>query len=69
MVPKKSIFERMGLIEHSQKEEEVLAEEAFMGETSLDQVPDPEYVPDLTHFETSLDKHIEPLSPQDTAWK
>lgn len=49
----------MGLIEHSQKEE-VLADEAFMGETSLDQVPDPEYVPDLTHFEASLDKHIEP---------
>jgi hypothetical protein len=51
----------MGLIEHSQKEEEeVLTDEAFMGETSLDQVPDPEYVPDLTHFETILDKHIEP---------
>lgn len=60
MVPKKSIFERMGLIEHSQKEEEVLTDEAFMGETSLDQVPDPEYVPDLTNFETTLDKHIEP---------
>ncbi|HSN65171.1 MAG TPA: hypothetical protein VLS94_00955 [Fusibacter sp.] len=59
MVPKKSIFERMGLIEHSQKEEEVLAEEAFMGETSLDQVPDPEHVPDLTNFDTTLDKHIE----------
>ncbi len=60
MVPKKSIFERMGLIEHSQKEEEVLVEDEIIGETSLDQVPDPEYVPDLTHFDTSLDKQIEP---------
>ena len=59
MVPKKSIFERMGLIEHSQKEEEVLIEEEIMGETSLDQVPEPEYVPDLTHFETILDKHMD----------
>lgn len=59
MVPKKSIFERMGLIEHSQKEEDVLVDEAFMEETSLDQVPDPEYVPDLTNFETTLDKHVE----------
>jgi hypothetical protein len=59
VVPKKSIFERMGLIEHSQKEEDVLEEETFMGETSLDQVPDPEHVPDLTHFETTLEKHLE----------
>ena len=48
MVPKKSIFERMGLIEHNQKEE-ILLEEEVMGESSLDQVPDPEYVPDLTN--------------------
>ncbi len=59
MVPKKSIFERMGLIEHSQKEDEVFTEEEIMGETSLDQVPEPEYVPDLTHFETILDKHMD----------
>jgi len=58
VVPKKSIFERMGLIEHSQKEDETLAEEEIKGEMSLDQVPDPEYVPDLTHFESVLDKHI-----------
>ena len=48
----------MGLIEHSQKEDETLAEEEIKGEMSLDQVPDPEYVPDLTHFESVLDKHI-----------
>ncbi len=59
MVPKKSIFERMGLIEHSQKEEDVISEEEIMGETSLDQVPDPEYVPDLTHFETSRDQQVD----------
>lgn len=61
MVPKKSIFERMGLIEHSQKEE-LSPEEDVMGESSLDQVPDPEYVPDLTHFETTLDKQIDEQS-------
>ena len=58
MVPKKSIFERMGLIEHNQKEE-ILLEEEVMGESSLDQVPDPEYVPDLTNFETTLDKQLD----------
>ena len=58
MVPKKSIFERMGLIEHSQKEE-ILLEEEVMGESSLDQVPDPEYVPDLTNFETTIEKKLE----------
>jgi len=58
VVPKKSIFERMGLIEHSQKEE-ILLEEEVMGESSLDQVPDPEYVPDLTNFETTIEKKLE----------
>ena len=48
----------MGLIEHSQKEE-ILLEEEVMGESSLDQVPDPEYVPDLTNFETTIDKKLE----------
>ena len=48
----------MGLIEHNQKEE-ILLEEEVMGESSLDQVPDPEYVPDLTNFETTLDKQLD----------
>ena len=56
MVPKKSIFERMGLIEHSQKEEEIILEETS-GEMTFENVPDPEHVPDLTHIDTYSDKH------------
>lgn len=55
MVPKKSIFERMGLIEHSQKEEEINLDEETSGEMSLDQIPEPEHVPDLTHISEHLE--------------
>lgn len=48
MVPKKSLFERMGLIEHSNKEEtDVVLEETTVEDSNL-VVPDPEHVPDLT---------------------
>ena len=48
MVPKKSLFERMGLIEPSHKEEnDVVAEETTVEDATLI-VPDPEHVPDLT---------------------
>ena len=50
MVPKKSIFERMGLIEHSQKEDENLIDDSFSEGPSLDEVPEPENVPDLRNF-------------------
>lgn len=51
MVPKKSIFERMGLIEHSQKDEDEVNLEETSDELNLDHVPEPEYVPDLTHMD------------------
>ena len=48
MVPKKSLFERMGLIEPSHKEEnDVVTEETTVEDATLI-VPDPEHVPDLT---------------------
>ena len=55
MVPKKSIFERMGLIEHSQKEEEIVLEETS-GEMTFESVPEPEHVPDLTHIDEYSEK-------------
>lgn len=51
MVPKKSIFERMGLIEHSHKEDEIIVDDSFSDVPSLDEVPEPENVPDLRGFE------------------
>lgn len=53
MVPKKSIFERMGLIEHTQKEEEFGIEESNEA-IDLDNVPEPDYVPDLTHMDLDV---------------
>lgn len=53
MVPKKSIFERMGLIEHTQKEEEFGIEESNEA-IDLDNVPEPDYVPDLTHMDLDI---------------
>lgn len=48
MVPKKSLFERMGLIEPSHKEDsDVVIEETTIEDATLI-VPEPEYVPDLT---------------------
>lgn len=48
MVPKKSLFERMGLIEPSHKEEnDVVIEETTVEDATII-VPDPEHVPDLT---------------------
>lgn len=55
MVPKKSIFERMGLIEQNQKEENVpMNEEA--GDLLVDEVPEPDYVPDLTHIDEKIEE-------------
>ncbi|GAB6107498.1 hypothetical protein [Fusibacter bizertensis] len=51
MVPKKSIFERMGLIEHSQKEKDDVNIDENSEELNLDHVPEPAYVPDLTHMD------------------
>lgn len=57
MVPKKSIFERMGLIEQNQKEENIpLSDET--SELLVDEVPEPDHVPDLTHID---EKHGEPI--------
>jgi hypothetical protein len=53
VVPKKSIFERMGLIEHTQKEEEFGIEESNEA-IDLDNVPEPDYVPDLTHMDLDI---------------
>ncbi|OJV62918.1 MAG: hypothetical protein BGO41_09420 [Clostridiales bacterium 38-18] len=60
MVPKKSIFERMGLIEHTQKEEEFGIEESNEA-IDFDNVPEPDYVPDLTHMDLDVkeEKKIE----------
>jgi len=60
VVPKKSIFERMGLIEHTQKEEEFGIEESNEA-IDFDNVPEPDYVPDLTHMDLDVkeEKKIE----------
>lgn len=52
MVPKKSIFERMGLVEPARDEEEFLNQENeknLINEEVID-IPDPENVPDLTQM-------------------
>lgn len=52
MVPKKSIFERMGLVEPARDEEEFLNQENeknYINEEVID-IPDPENVPDLTQM-------------------
>ena len=54
MVPKKSIFERMGLIEHSQKES-LEPETETLVESGFDHIPEPEHVPDLTQAMTSVE--------------
>lgn len=56
MVPKKSIFERMGLIEQSQKEEDSVTN-AIMEEMTIDEVPEPDHVPDLTHIDEKQDEN------------
>ncbi|MCA0384963.1 MAG: hypothetical protein LCH34_05115 [Firmicutes bacterium] len=48
MVPKKSIFERMGLIEHSQKEQELGFDMEATESVDMESIPDLENVPDLT---------------------
>lgn len=63
MVPKKSIFERMGLIEQSQKEEDTDVNE-IMEEMTIDEVPEPAYVPDLTHIDEKQEEKI--VSTPDT---
>ena len=57
MVPKKSIFERMGLIEQSQKEDDI-AESGITEELTVDEVPEPDYVPDLTHIDEKHEENI-----------
>lgn len=50
MVPKKSIFERMGLIEPNQKEDDTSINETS-DEILFDNVPELDHVPDLTHID------------------
>ena len=65
MVPKKSLFERMGLIEPSHKEEsEVVFEEKMEDETTLI-VPEPEHVPDLTKITEKALEPTESIKPLD----
>lgn len=65
MVPKKSLFERMGLIEPSHKEEsEVVFEEKLEDEATLI-VPDPEHVPDLTKITEKALEPTENIKPFD----
>lgn len=72
MVPKKSIFERMGLIEHSQKEEELNLDEENSNEMTFDHIPEPEHVPDLTHINEHSDKaevfttNVRPINEENT---
>ena len=59
MVPKKSIFEKMGLIDPVAKEEDYnVSSDEF-----VDDIPEPDFVPDLTHLEEA---HVEQkVSTQD----
>ena len=57
MVPKKSIFERMGLIEQSQKEDDAPINETA-DEITLDHVPELDFVPDLTHIDEQKKESI-----------
>lgn len=52
MVPKKSIFERMGLIEHNQKEHESGYDMEAAESVDMESIPDLENVPDLTGLES-----------------
>lgn len=67
MVPKKSIFERMGLIEHNQKELETADDMALNEGVDMESIPDLENVPDLTGLETqsAVDFQLKPSSNED----
>lgn len=67
MVPKKSIFERMGLIEHNQKELETSDDMALNEGVDMESIPDLENVPDLTGLETqsAVDFQLKPSSNED----
>ena len=58
VVPKKSIFERMGLIEHNQKEENEL-DLNVSNDSIFDQIPEPEHVPDLVHMTSMTSENEE----------
>lgn len=65
MVPKKSIFERMGLIEHNQKEEN----ENVSNDSIFDQIPEPEHVPDLVHMTSSTSEKEQKIETSQPLWE
>lgn len=65
VVPKKSIFERMGLIEHNQKEEN----ENVSNDSIFDQIPEPEHVPDLVHMTSSSSENELKIETSQPLWE
>lgn len=68
MVPKKSIFERMGLIEHNQKEENEL-DLNVSNDSIFDQIPEPDHVPDLVHMTSSPSEKEEKVETPQSLWE
>ncbi len=68
MVPKKSIFERMGLIEHNQKEENEL-DLNVTNDSIFDQIPEPEHVPDLVHMTSLPSEKEEKIETSQPTWE
>ncbi len=68
VVPKKSIFERMGLIEHNQKEENEL-DLNVTNDSIFDQIPEPEHVPDLVHMTSLPSEKEEKIETSQPTWE
>lgn len=69
VVPKKSIFEKMGLVNSVNEEEmELNAEEQDVDayeEDTYEEVPEPDYVPDLTSLNDAQPEVVSPVEAQD----